>query len=361
LAQALLTHQTMPRIGHQGLLPRLAKGKVIPALLLLGDETFLRDECRAQIIEKFVPEAARAWALSRYSADRGETRDALEQAQTLPMLARQQVVFLEDVQQIEKLGEKNRDAAADLLDAYLDNPAPFTVLVLEATQLDMRMKLAKLLAEKTLVVDVCLGDDPGQRLAAAVSLARSLAKEQGMDFEPGAAEELADSVAADLLRLKTEIRKLATYAGARKFVRRQDVAALVISEKSTTVWELADLLASRQPAQALEFLNRLLRDGEEPLQMLGAITWMYRKLIEASELKGVANGYQAARSLQMRPEQADLAIQSARRIPKPRLLQGLQALQLADDRLKGGPEDPRAVMEFLIATLAAPDAKSASR
>src|ERR1051326_480780 len=140
----------MARVSHTELLSRIAKGKIIPALLLLGDEPFLRDECRAQLIAKFVPEAARAWALSRYSAGRGETRDALEQAQTLPMLARQQVVFLEDVQLIEKLGEKNRDAAADQLEAYLDNPAPFTVLVLEATQLDMRMKLAKLLAEKTL-------------------------------------------------------------------------------------------------------------------------------------------------------------------------------------------------------------------
>src|SRR5437868_12064101 len=177
----------MPRIGHQELLDRLAKGKVIPAILLLGDEPFLRNGCRAQLIEKYVPEAARAWALSRYSADRGETRDALEQAQTLPMLARQQVVFLEDVHQIEKLGEKNREAAADQLEAYLDNPAPFTVLVLEATQLDMRMKLAKLLAEKTLVVEVCLGADLDQRLAAAVSLARTLAKEQGIEFEVGAA------------------------------------------------------------------------------------------------------------------------------------------------------------------------------
>src|SRR5215472_337607 len=138
----------MPRVSHTELLSRLAKGKLIPALLLLGDEPFLRDQCRAQLIEKFVPEAARAWAVFRYSADRGETRGALEQAQTLPMLARQQVVFLEDIEQIEKLGERNRDAATDLLEGYLDNPAPFTVLVLEATQLDMRMKLAKLLAER---------------------------------------------------------------------------------------------------------------------------------------------------------------------------------------------------------------------
>jgi len=80
-------------------------------------------------------------------------------------------------------------------------------------------------------------------------------------------------------------------------IGRADVSALVISEKTTTVWELSDMLAARQSKKAMEFLDRLLRDGEEPLQMLGAITWMYRKLIEASEIKGVANGWQASRAL----------------------------------------------------------------
>ena len=352
----------MPRVSHEELLSRLAKGKPVPALLLLGDEPFLRDASRAQLIETFVPEAARAWAVSRYSADRGETRDALEQAQTLPMLAPRQIVFLHDVEKIEKLGEKNRDAAVEQLEAYLDDPAPFTVLVLEATALDLRMKLAKLLSEKALVVEVGLGEDLQDRQAAAVPLARALAKERGVDFEPGAAEDLAEFVAADLMRLKTEIEKLSTFVGSRKLIRRQDVTALVICEKTTTVWELADLLASRQQKRALEFLDRLLRDGEEPLQMLGAITWMYRKLIEASELTGISNGYQAARALAMRPEQAELALQSARKIPKARLLQGLQSLQAADNRLKGGAHDPHAIMEFLISDLAAPTAaKCASR
>jgi DNA polymerase III subunit delta len=349
----------MTRLSQSELLARLKKGKAIPALLLLGEEAFLRDASRAQLIEAYVPEAARAWAVSRYSADRGETQNALEQAQTMPMLSRQQVVFLEDVEQIEKLSEKSRDAAIELLEEYLENPAPFTVLVLEATALDQRMKLAKLLAEKTLVVEVGLGDNADDREGAAIALARTLAKEQGVEFEKGAAEDLAESVAADLMRLKTEIEKLATYVGQRKLIRRQDVGALVMSEKTTTVWELADLLATRQQKKALEFLDCLLRDGEEPLQMLGALTWMYRKLIEASELKGVANGWQAARALAMRPEQAELALQAARKIPKTRLLEGLQALQRADDRLKGGREAPQTIMEFLIAELTIPDARVA--
>ncbi len=190
-----------------------------------------------------------------------------------------------------------------------------------------------------------------ERQAAAVALARAIAKEQEVEFEKGAAEDLAEFVAADLLRLKTEIDKLTTYAAERKLIRREDVSALVVSEKTTTVWELADMLASRQSKKALEFLDRLLRDGEEPLPMLGAMTWMYRKLIEASEVKGVTNGWQAARALGMRPEQAELALQNARKISKSRLLDGLRTLQQADDRLKRGGEDSRAVMEFLVTEL----------
>jgi len=349
----------MARISQQELVGRLEKGKPVPAILLLGEEPYLRDACRALLIERFVPEASRTWAVSRYSADRGETQAAMDQAQTMAMLSPQQVVFLEDVEAIEKLGEKNRDEAVEQLDVYLEDPAPFTVLVMEATELDQRMKLGKLLAEKALVVQCGLGENAGERLTAATNMAKALGKEQGVEFEKGAAEDLAEFVAADLMRLKTEIEKLSTYVGAKKVIGRGDVSALVISDKTTTVWELADLLASRQSRKALEFLDRLLRDGEEPLQMLGAITWMYRKLIEASEVKGVANGWQAARAMGMRPEQAELALQNARKISKPRLLAGLHALRNADDRLKGGGAEPRTVMEFLVTQLTATEAKAA--
>ena len=135
---------------------------------------------------------------------------------------------------------------------------------------------------------------------------------------------------------------------------------MVVSEKTTTVWELANLLGNRQSRTALEFLDRLLREGEQPLQILGAITWMYRKIIEASEVRA-GNGWQAARALGMRTEQAELALQAARKIPKTKLLAGLRSLQYADDRLKRGSEDARAVMEFLLAQLTSPESKSVGR
>src|SRR5258708_36285823 len=153
------------------------------------------------------------------------------------MLSPEQVGFLEDAEEIEKLGEKNRDEAVAQFGAYLDDPAPFTVLVVEATVLDQRMKLGKLLAEKTLVVECGLGENAGERQAAAVALARAIGKEQGVEFEKGAAEDLAEFVAADLMRLKTEIDKLATFAAEKKVIGRADVSALGVSGETTTVWE----------------------------------------------------------------------------------------------------------------------------
>jgi len=349
----------MARLSMEQFRERLEKRKVIPAVLLLGDEPYLRDECRAKLIEAYVPEAARTWAISRFSADRGGTQDALEQSQTLPMLSKQQVVFLEEAESIETLGEKAREEAVEGLTAYLQDPAPFTVLVIEAEKLDMRMQLGKKLAELALIVEVSLGERPEERVGAAVGLGKALAKEQGVEFEKGAAEDLAEYVSGDLMRLKTEVEKLSTYAAERKIIRREDVSAMVISEQTTTIWEVADLLASRQPRKALEFVNRLLREGEEPVMMVGGMAWMYRKLLEASELRGASQGWQAAKVLGMRPEQAELAIQSARRISKDRLLNGLRALQEADNRLKGGVQDVGATMEFLVWRLSGEQAAAA--
>jgi DNA polymerase-3 subunit delta len=351
----------MPPVNPDQFLAQLKKGKPVAAILLLGDEPYLRDACRATLIDQYVPEASRTWAVSRFSAERGDIQPALDQAQTLPMLSPQQVIFLEDAQTIEEFPEKKRDEAVKQLESYLSDPAPFTVMVFEATHLDQRMKLAKMLVEKSLVVQVGLGDNQDERNANAVTLAKTLGRERGVEFAAGAAEDLAERVSGELQRLKTEIEKLSTYAGDRKIIRGEDVALLVISERAATVWEMADMIAARQGNRALDFLERLLRDGEEPLSLLGGMAWMFRKLIEASEVKGAVNGWQAARALQMAPEKAEQAIRNARKISKPRLLAGLRAFQLADSRLKGGAHDPRAVMEFLIAELTAPDSRAAAK
>src|SRR5260370_23539493 len=102
----------MARISQQELVARLEKGKTIPAILLLGEEAYLRDSCRAHLIERFVADTSRTWAVSRYSADRRVTQTALDQAQAMAKLSPQQVVFLDAVEPLETLGMQSWSRAS---------------------------------------------------------------------------------------------------------------------------------------------------------------------------------------------------------------------------------------------------------
>jgi DNA polymerase-3 subunit delta len=350
----------MPQASAQDFLDRLAKGKTVPAVLLLGPDLYLRDLCRDAILERFVGEGTRDWAISRYSAGEGGLHAALGQAQTLPMLAPRQVVFVEEFDALEQLGDAAREEALARLAAYLDDPAPFTILVLQAESLDQRMKPAKLLSEKALVVSVSLGEDAEKSRQLAAPITLRIAKEMGAEIDRAAAEELVDILNADLMHIRTELQKLVTFAGERKRITVQDVETLVVGEKKETVWNLAEILADRNPEKALEFLDGVLRQGEEPAGMIGAIAWMYRKLLEAQELAPGVPGWQAARALGMRPDSAEKAVFHARKITKAQLLDGLRALYEADSRVKSGNTNPRAVMEFLVTRLAGKAAVSAT-
>jgi DNA polymerase-3 subunit delta len=345
----------MPASSPEKLLDRLAHGKPIAAAVLLGTDHYLREMCRKKIIDVCVPEGARDWAVARLSARDAGWDEILQRAQTLPMLAPRQVIVVEDVESVEKLGDKSRDEILEALDKYLDSPAPFSVLLLEATALDGRQRFSKLLHEKALVVELKIGGE------SAAALAAQMAKDLGVEIDREAAALLAEIVNGEPARIRTELEKLTTYAHPRCRITAADVETLVVAARKNTVWQLADMLASRKRSAALEFLDNLLREGEQPAGIVGALAWMYRKLIEARELPAHASGFQAARQLGMRPEAAEAAVRQAHRIPKQELLAGLAALAEADSQLKSANPNPRAMMEFLIARLTSPPAASASR
>ena len=335
----------MPGVSPEKLIERLAGGKSIPAVVLLGTDHYLREMCRNKIIEACVPESARDWAVARLSARDAGWDEILGRAQTLPMLAPRQVIIVEEAESVEKLGEKARDEVLAVLGSYFESPAPFTVLLLEAAALDLRQRFFKLLSEQALIAELTIGPE------SAAALAAQMAKDLGAEMDPEAAAMLADILNGAPARMRIELEKLAAYTQGRGQITVADVEALVVAARKNTVWQLTEMLAGRNRAAALAFLDNLLREGEQPVGIVGALAWMYRKLIEARDLPAQTNGFQAARQLGMRPEAAETAVRQAHRIPKKDLLAGLAALAEADSQLKSANPNPRAMMEFLIARL----------
>ena len=343
----------MPDSSAEKLVAQLNSGKPVAAIVLLGTDSYLREMCRNKIIEACVPEAAREWALARIAVQDSGWDEVLQRAQTMPMLAQRQVIIVEGVESLEKLGEKTRDEVVEALAKYFESPAPFSVLLFEASSMDKRQRYSKLLAEHALLVELTIGGE------SAAALATQMAKDCGAEIDRDAAALLAEILNSEPSRMRIEIEKLATYVGKGQRITSTEVEELVVAARKNTVWQLADMLAGRRRDSALAFLDNLLREGEEPIGLVGGITWMYRKLIEARDLPAGTSGFQAARALGMNPAAAETAVRQAHRIPKKDLLAGLVALAEADSQLKSSNPDPRALMEFLIVQLASPRASSA--
>lgn len=357
----------MPEQSTDQLLKALAKGKPVPAIVLLGTDPYLRDLCRNKIIEAFVPDAARDWALARITLDGTDWSELFQRAQTMPMLASCQVLIVEGAESIELKGKAaadgdDGDGASDAessgssddrqdtlkaLAAYFESPAPFSVIVFETAKLDRRQRLFKILSEHAVIVGLELD------ASAAAALATEMAKELGATLESSAATKLVELLNSEPARIRLEIDKLAAYSFATKRITSADIDAVVHVDRRNTVWQLADMLAARRRADALDFLHNLLLEGEAPVALVGALAWMYRKLIEARDLPTGTNGFSAARTLQMNPSAAEAAVRNAHKIPRKALLAGLVALAETDSQLKQSNPDPGALMEFLVARLTA--------
>ena len=360
----------MPSLSPEKLLEKLAKGKPVGAIVLEGSDPYLRDMCRAKIIDSYVPEPMRDWALARIRVRGGDWSEIFQRAETMPMLAPCQVVLIDGAEAIQgrakdgdasdsddddsSSGDDPRKGTLKAFADYLEKPAPFTVLVFQVPKLDHRQRLSKILTEKALIVELTLGNE------SAASLAAQMAKDLGAEIDRPAATLLADILNSEPARIQLEIQKLAAYVQGRGRITAADVEELVVAARKNTVWQLADMLATRRRDAALQFLDNLLREGEEPIGLVGVVAWMYRKLIEARDLPAHTSGFQAARTLGMRPDAAEAAVRNAHRIPKQDLVAGLIALADADNQLKSSNPNPRALMEFLIARLTSSASSSAS-
>src|ERR1700683_3791727 len=262
----------MPEVNVEGFLHKVKAEKPPAVVLLDGSDSYMRSVCIEPLMEKYVPEASRAWAVARFSP--GDWSEVFERAQTFPMLSPYQLLIVDDLEEIESLGEEKREAAVELLESYLKSPAPFTILILETAKLDKRQRLCKILRDNALYV-VLEVDERG-----AMMLAQAQAQSLGFTLDQDAATALVTAVNSRPDAIRVELEKLSLYKQGQTRITKQDVKDLVVLARTNTVWQLIDILIAGNRKEALGLLDNLIRDGEQHPMMVGALAFRVRKLIE---------------------------------------------------------------------------------
>ena len=188
--------------------------------------------------------------------------------------------------------------------------------------------------------------------------ARDKIKEAGAETDDRTLRHLIGMVGPDVRRLTNEINKLATAALPDTQISRELVESLVPNSHELSNFDLTDHMVAGRKPQAIRALKKILDDGTEPLQLLGLISYNYRRLLMAKEMmsKG-ADRSEIGRVVKFGYGNPEPFLAAARRADSDKLVTALQNLAKIDLAIKtsiggGGPIGSRMQIEKLVCELA---------
>jgi len=298
-----------------------------PVHAVLGEDTYLAEQALERVLEMSIG-GDRQEALRVLYGDEGKWEDVVSAARTGSLFVARRAIV---VRRADLL--KGDDEAAT---AYLSDPSPDVTLVLLASKPDRRRNPWKKLAATATVHDA--SPKKGRALRAHVE---EELRGRGLRFAPDALEDLLAEVGQDLRRLMGEVDKLEAYAGDRREITAEDVAAVLGRGLGQPLYRLSDAFAARETPGCLELLERLLGDGEEGLRILSALHRALRQ-VRAAAAMGEARAPRAEIGARLLPPnmqfKLDALVEASRRWSEADLRRALGALGRADRRMKRGAD-----------------------
>jgi DNA polymerase-3 subunit delta len=253
-------------------LDKAGRQKVQPVYVLHGDEDFLKRQVLAALQALVLGQPGESIGLSTHAGDKAVFAAVHDEVQTLPFLSPRRLVVIENADPFV-----TRYRAA--LEKYVARPAAHGVLVLDVKSWPANTKLAKLVDAAAALV--CKA--PAAHRLPEWCVHRA-AGAHGKQLSAAAAALLVDLVGADMGQLDQELAKLAVYVGDAARIDADDVDKLVGSSRAENTWKIFDAMAGGRPGEAVELLDRLFDQGEEPLRVLGAFSMQLRRLAQAYRL-----------------------------------------------------------------------------
>lgn len=264
----------MAKITAEKLNAELAKNTVSPVYLLTGEDVYRKNLVIQKIREVLHPDDFNSYQSEADKADLGEV---LALANTSPVFSDSRLIVLTG---IEKLRKEPKEA----LIRYLDNPLPTTTLVLTHND-SKKMKTEKVLAE------VC--SDAGRvanfdelKKDELNSWVRQKMQEKGLKPTFDSVDLLCESVGGELNALENEIEKISLYTSDRedKSISKEDVLACIGFSKEENPFELSNAITACNKTRAVQLVDKLVDDGEEPVAILSKMTFPILKMARIKRL-----------------------------------------------------------------------------
>jgi len=324
---------------------QIKKKQFAPMYLVYGSEPYLIQETIQKIKENALTDDEVEFNITTFDMEETPVQFAIEEAETFPFMGERKLIIIHNPVFLTAEKAKVEHNIALLLE-YIDNPSPFSIVVFAGNyeKLDERKKITKQLKRKASVVEVKKLKD--QELSNWIS---SQAKSFGVSIEQAAVQELITTAGQNLMLLTNELEKMALYVGNEGVITFQVVSNLASKSLEQTIFTLIDFIMNRRTTQAIQLLQQLLKQKEEPIKILALMASQIRTMYTAKSLAQEGYGQQQiATLLKIHPFRVKLALEKARSFQEKELMSILNNMADADYKMKTGQMDKTLLLELII-------------
>src|SRR3954469_11259065 len=139
------------------------------------------------------------------------------------------------------------------------------------------------------------------------------ARELGFDLEPTAARLLVERLGPRPVRLRTELERLALWAGEGGQVGMQDLEAMVADTSEEAIWTLADAVVAGDETETMRVAEVLVAQGEALPRIVYALAPRLRQALRAAtELEAGRPSGEVAKGLSMHPYAAKMLVSNVK-------------------------------------------------
>jgi len=253
-------------------------------VILHGPESFLI-EAHSQALQSALETAYEGLDITRHDGASASIADVLDDLHTLCFLSPHKLVIVDEADRLlaakdddDSTASRSRTSKAPraLLERYADDPIEASTLLLRAAtwrpgRLDKKASVFK-----------C--EIPDDRAAAAWCTERAKAQWK-CPIDPAAAALLVERLGPGLVRLDSELGKLAAFCHQAGRIDRNAVGEMVGIGREEKVWALQDPILACNAAGTIRQLHELLNvSGQPDVLITWAITDLLRKLASASHM-----------------------------------------------------------------------------
>jgi DNA polymerase-3 subunit delta len=321
---------------------RAEEGSLDPVYVLIGNERLPIERAVHALRKAIDSMGAPDFNVEVFDGKGLEAATVTAAARTVPMMAPMRLVLVRHVDAMSPAEQSH-------LGQYLDDPCDTTCLVLTATKLDGRERLAKAAKKRGYLVDV----KPlrGRELREFV---RAEAAARHHNIAPQAVEDLLEAVGDDLGAIDDALERLSLFVGPGQRIDGGAVATCITRIRVESIWSLVDAIGLKDRKKGVAAAQSLLDDREPPLRLLAMVARQLRIVARMREaLSDGLRPQEAAKRAGAPPFKASDLTESARRFTADSLGRAFALIAETDRALKSSKRPADVIVQEAVLELCA--------